>query len=159
MKVQSIMTPKPATSGLQSNLAEIARLMWQQDCGIVPLTDQGGKLTGIVTDRDICIAAATKDRAPSQIAASELVHGDLIACRPDDDVQTALRLMQQNRIRRVPVTRADGTLEGIVSLNDLVLAAGEKADVRPAEVVETLKSICAHRPQAAPARAAAAGAA
>jgi CBS domain-containing protein len=150
MKVQEIMTGQPLVCGPESNLAEVARLMWNGDCGIVPVVDAYNKLLGVVTDRDICIAAATQNMAPSCIRTAEMPHGDVFACRPDDDAQVALTLMREHRVRRVPVTAADGTLVGILSLNDLALAAGDKAELHPADVLNALKGICAHpRPLAA----------
>jgi CBS domain-containing protein len=158
MKVQEIMVSKPLTCGPQTNLAEVANLMWKGDCGIVPITDNAGKLLGVITDRDICIAASTQGKAPSHMNAGELPHGDLYTCRAEDDARAALNLMRERRVRRVPVTGADGTLQGIVSINDIVLAAGGKADVSAADVLDTFKGICAHRPPLT-ARAAGAGAA
>jgi CBS domain-containing protein len=154
MTVQSIMTSSPAACTLQSNLAEAARIMWERDCGIVPVTEDG-KVIGVVTDRDICIAASTKNRPPSQIAVGELPRGDVIVCRQGDDVQTALTLMRDRRIRRLPVIGPDDRLAGVVSLNDLVLAAADKADVRPGDVVDVMKAICSHRARRAPATKAA----
>jgi CBS domain-containing protein len=144
MKVQELMTSQPLTCGLESNLAEVAQLMWNGDCGIVPVTDANGKLLGVVTDRDICIASATQDKVPSRIRMAEMPHGDVFTCRPDDDVQGALMLMREHRIRRVPVTAPDGTLVGILSLNDLALAAGERAELSALDVLTALKGICAH---------------
>jgi CBS domain-containing protein len=132
--------------------------MWKGDCGIVPITDKAGKLLGVITDRDICIAASTKNKAPSQIQAGELPHGDVYSCKSEDEARTALNMMRERRIRRLPVTAADGTLQGIVSINDILLAAGGKADVSAADVLDTFKGICAHRPPLA-AKAAGAGAA
>jgi CBS domain-containing protein len=158
MRVQDIMISKPLSCAPQSNLAEVAQLMWQGDCGIVPITDSAGKLLGVVTDRDICIAASTQDRAPSQILARDLPHGDIYTCRPEDHAQAALTLMRERRVRRLPVTTTDGTLQGIISINDLVLAAEDRAEVSPKDVLDAFKGICAHRPARA-ARVAAAGAA
>lgn len=158
MKVKDIMISGPLTCSPQSNLAEVAHLMWRGDCGVVPITDNSGKLLGLITDRDICIAASTQDKVPSSIQASELPHGDVFACRAEDDAHTALKLMREHRIRRVPVTALDGTLQGIVSINDIVLAAGGRADVSAADVLDTLKGISAHQPPlAAAAKAARAG--
>jgi CBS domain-containing protein len=150
MKVQELMTGQPLACGPESNLAEAAQLMWSGDCGIVPIVDANRKLLGVITDRDICIAAATQDKVPSSIQTAEMPHGDVFACRPDDDAQVALTLMRDRRIRRVPVTAADGTLVGILSLNDLALAAGERGGLSTADVMTALKSICTHgRPLAA----------
>ena len=145
MTVQEIMTPAPQTCGPQSNLAEVAHLMWEADCGIVPITDREGKLLGVITDRDICIAAATQDKRPSEIRADQLPRGDVHACHPQDEMHAALRLMREWRVRRLPVTGSDGTLRGIISINDIVLAAGGQKQVSAVEVLDTLKDISAHR--------------
>jgi CBS domain-containing protein len=68
----------------------------------------------------------------------------VVACRPDDDLQTALALMKQHRLRRLPVTTEEGILHGIVSLNDIALIAGRKETVSATEVLATMKAICAH---------------
>ena len=156
MKVREIMTSRPLTCSPQANLAEVAHAMWNGDCGIMPIVDAAGKLLGVVTDRDICIAAATRNQAPSSLTADELPRGDVFACRPDDDAQVAMTLMREHRIRRVPVTAADGTLVGILSVNDVILAAGSRLGAT--EVLDTMKGICGHR-QPARAAAKAAGAA
>lgn len=75
--------------------------------------------------------------------------GKVISCHPDDDVRTALKTMQENKLRRLPVVASDGTLDGILSLNDIVLRAQETrdkktSDVSYADVVDTYKAICAH---------------
>src|SRR6266545_4385766 len=134
MKVQDIMISKPLSCTPQSNLAEVAQLMWQGDLGIVSIIDSAGQLLGVVTDRDICIAASTQDKAPSQIFVSDLPHGDIYTCRPEDLALAALTLMRERRVRRLPVTTANGTLQGIISINDLVLAAEDQAEVSPKEV-------------------------
>ncbi len=158
MRVQEIMLSNPLTCSPQSNLAEVANLMWKGDCGIVPVTDSAGKLLGVITDRDICIAASTQDKAPSHIQAGELPHGDVYTCKAEDEARSALNMMRERRVRRLPVTTADGTLQGIVSINDILLAAGGKADVSAADVLDTFKGICVHRPPLA-AKAAGGGAA
>ena len=119
MKIDQIMTPSPATCGPTDNLGQVVEHMWDADCGIVPVVDDGGHLLGVITDRDICFATGTRDLAPAQIRAVDMVRGSVVACRPDDDLQTALALMKQHRLRRLPVTTEEGVLHGIVSLNDI----------------------------------------
>lgn len=115
------------------------------------MTD-GGKLVGVVTDRDMYVALATRNKPASQLTVGDVSTSEVLACAPDDDVLAALDTMASQRVRRLPVTQ-DGALVGIISMNDLVLAAGADKPVRDDEVVATLKAICAH--QAAPATAAA----
>jgi CBS domain-containing protein len=147
MKVSKIMTARPVVCSLQSTLGEVARVMGEHDCGVVPLIDDFGRLIGILTDRDICLRAAPIDRALSEIHATAIAQRHVVTCRCDDDVQTALRLMKEHRVRRLPVLGTAGRLEGIVSLSDIVLAAG--ADVADADVVGALKAIYFHQSAAA----------
>jgi CBS domain-containing protein len=151
MKIKEIMTKQPKTASRDTTLAAAAHLLWGADCGILPVVD-GGKLVGVVTDRDMYVALATRNRPATHITVGEVSTGKVWACGPDDDVHAALDAMAAQRVRRLPVTQ-DGALVGVISMNDLVLAAGAEKEVRNDEVVATLKAICAH--QAAPAAAAA----
>ena len=151
MKIKEIMTKQPKTASRDTTLAAAAHLLWGADCGILPVVD-GGKLVGVVTDRDMYVALATRNKPASQITVGEVSTGKVWACGPDDDVHAALDTMASRRVRRLPVTQ-DGALVGVISMNDLVLAAGADKEVRNDEVVATLKAICAHH--AAPTAAAA----
>jgi len=151
MKVKDIMTVEPATASRSTTLAAAAPMLLGADCGILPIID-GGKLVGVVTDRDLYVALATRNKPASQLTVGEVTTGQVSACGPDDDVQSALQTMASKRVRRLPVT-ADGALVGIISMNDLVLAAGAGKDLRNDEVVATLKAICTHPAQRATAAA------
>jgi CBS domain-containing protein len=142
MKISSLMTPDPITCLPSTNLAEAAALMLQGDCGILPVVD-GGRLRGVVTDRDLFIALGTRDRLPSTVTVGEVVHGPLFTCGPDDDVAAVLDVMKQHAVRRLPVEGFGGSVLGIVSMNDLVRAVDKKA-VLGAAVIDTMQSICAH---------------
>jgi CBS-domain-containing membrane protein len=123
--------------------------MWDNDCGILPVVKDGGKVVGLITDRDICMAAAINNRNLSNIAVEDVISGKVYSTSPDDDVHMALETMQERKIRRLPVVAADGTLGGILSMNDVVLRAQEAKDKKApdlayADVVNTYKAICAH---------------
>lgn len=144
MKVKEIMTPDPRVCSPESNVAAAAQLMLEADCGILPVV-KDGKLIGVVTDRDIYVALATRDRRPSELTVGEVVRQNaLVTCKPDDDVRSVLEAMRIHRIRRVPVEGFGGTAMGIVSLNDIALAAGLRKAVRPDDVLGVLRAICAH---------------
>ena len=150
MKVKDLMTAEPKTCGLSDTLAEAAGFMWEKDCGILPVLDQDEKVVGLLTDRDICMAAALKARPLADIGVEETITRQVFACEPNDDIRTALDTMQKNRVRRLPVVASDGTLHGILSMNDVVLKAEpskEKKgpDLSYADVVNAYKSICEHR--------------
>jgi CBS domain-containing protein len=123
--------------------------MWRYDCGAIPVVDPvSGTVHGMITDRDICMATATQHRPAAEIRVSEVVSGPLHTARADDDARKALRVMREAQVRRVPVVGSDGTLQGIVSINDLILLAEAKTgkdSLLGTEVLETLKRICQHR--------------
>ena len=150
MKVKEIMSTNPKVCTLTDNLSAAAGLMWDNDCGVLPVVAEGGKVVGLITDRDICMAANLKNRNLSNIAVEDVVSGKVFDCKPEDDIHTALKTMQENKVRRLPVVSADRKLEGILSMNDLVLKADEAKEKRApelsyADVVNTYKSICQHR--------------
>ena len=149
MNVKEVMTPNPKAIWLTESLADAARLMWENDCGVLPIIKDNRKVVGLITDRDICMAAAMQDRNPSGISVEEVMTGQIYAVNPDDNIDRALQLMQEHRIRRLPVINPEGELEGILSLNDVVRSA--KAPVGAAEdsigygdVVKTFQAICQH---------------
>src|SRR5688572_1834773 len=136
MKIKDIMTREPAICSRGTNLAAAAKLMLDADCGILPVVDDESKLVGVVTDRDMYIALATRNRLASQVTVGEVAHTQVFTCGPDDDVHAALATMKQHRIRRLPVEGFGGTVSGIVSMNDILLAAGPRKAVRNDEVVD-----------------------
>ena len=143
MKVKDIMTGEPRTCSPETNLAAAAALMLDGDCGILPVLADG-KLVGVVTDRDMYIALATRNKLASEITVRDVVQTPLHTCGPDYYVQAALDTMRQHCVRRLPVEGFGGTIMGIVSMNDIVLASGPRKPVRDADVVGTLQAICAH---------------
>jgi len=151
MTVKEIMTKQLRVASPRTTLAEAAHLLWSGDCGILPIVEQG-KLMGVVTDRDMFVALATRNTPASQLTVGDVTAGTVWACAPDDDIHVALDIMKTRRVRRLPVVDR-GTLVGIVSMNDIVLAAGPDSAVRDEEVVGTLKAICAHSPRQAAAAA------
>ena len=146
MKVRELMTPKPLSCTVGTDLATVARLMAKADCGVLPVTDTGGRVTGIITDRDVCIAVAADDHPARQILAGAVAIKDTVhTCRPDDDAAAALRIMKKFKVRRLPVVNPDGTLLGMLSWSDAALAAGTSANgVEPMALVDAYKGICAH---------------
>ena len=149
MKVKEIMTGNPKACTTTTNLAEAASFMWDYDCGMLPVVADGGTVVGLITDRDICIGGATRDRNLANIAVEEIIRGEVYSCASEDDVRKALETMQERRVRRLPVVAPDGTLEGILSINDITLNAKETTDKKIPEIsfrdlVQTYKAICAH---------------
>ena len=147
MQLKQVMTTNIATCQPDTNLAVVAKLMWDRDCGFVPVVDAAGKVVDVITDRDICIASATRRLLPEQITAAQAARRQPIhTSQPEDTTEKALATMRQFQVRRLPVISADGTLKGVVSMNDIVLASQQKEGPAPADIVSTLAAICAHRP-------------
>ena len=147
MKVRDIMSANIQAGRPDSDLAAIAKLMWDHDCGFVPIVDAAGHLAGTITDRDICVATATRRRLPEHIAAAEVMKGPVRAVLADESVSAALELMKHHQVRRLPVIDDSGRLKGILSMNDVVVAAEKHNQALPAaEIVATMAAICAHRP-------------
>ena len=149
MKVKDVMTAGAKACMPETSLADAAALMWENDCGALPVVGVEDKVVGIITDRDICFGAATKSRLPSEIAVGEVITGEVFSCGPEDDIHEALKTMRRERVRRLPVVGDGGRLRGVLSMNDVVLKAhggeGKKGrELSYADVVETYKAICAH---------------
>jgi CBS domain-containing protein len=143
MKVKQIMSAEPRVCSPQTNLSEAATLMLKGDCGILPIVSDG-TLVGVVTDRDLYIALATRDKLPSQMMVGEVAQHPVHTCGPDDDVQTVLDTMKRHRVRRLPVAGFGGAVVGVISLNDIVLASGARKSLSDTQVADTMRTICAH---------------
>jgi len=145
MTVRELMSTPPHTCQPTTDLAAVTQLMWNHDCGFVPVVDAEGRLAGVITDRDICIACATRRLLPERIAAAQVMTTSVHSCLPTDDIAGVLDTMKRDQVRRVPVVDDHGRLQGVVSLNDLVRAAGKKGAPTAATVVDALSGICAPR--------------
>jgi CBS domain-containing protein len=122
-KVHEIMTPEPATLPLDAPLTEAARLMRDAQTAEV-LVIQDGRLCGLLTDRDIVVRAVADGRDLAATRLAEICSAGLVTVGPDDAVDTALRLMRDRAVRRLPVVE-DGRPVGIVSIGDLTSGRGE----------------------------------
>lgn len=146
MKVKDVMTGTPYYCQLDTNLGSATELMWVGNCGFLPVMGTNGKLVGVVTDRDICIALGTRNRLAAEVTVAEVMSNRLFACSPDDDVHIALQTMKEGGIRRLPVTVENGILVGVISMDDLLLRAepagiGKRPELSNEEVVKTYRAI------------------
>lgn len=152
MKVREIMKREIRVALPGTDLARVGAMMLEAGCGSVPVIDDADEVIGMITDRDICIAVSRWDERPSQITVREAMSADVYTCRPDDDVQDALRVMRNHRVRRLPVVDVRNRLEGILSIDDVVLFARGGQTLQSegfrgpfyADVALTLKAICEH---------------
>ncbi|HUK63071.1 MAG TPA: CBS domain-containing protein [Dongiaceae bacterium] len=121
MRVREIMRSEVEHGTRGMDLASAAMIMWRQDCGIVPILDERERIVGVITDRDICMAVTMGGRPPGAITVDEVMSAAPHTVRPDSDVRSALGVMRDRQIRRLPVTDAEGRLRGMLSLSDVVL--------------------------------------
>lgn len=151
MKVNEVMTQDVKSCTPEMNLAEAAAIMWEADCGALPVMVDG-KVAGMITDRDICIALGTRNARASEVTVGEAETREVFSCAPNDDVHQALKTMRTHKVHRLPVVGETGTLDGMLCMNEIILrahkTARKPADVTYEDVVNTLKGISEHRPAA-----------
>jgi CBS domain-containing protein len=147
MKVKDAMTRDVRICGINDDLARAARTMWMRNCGVLPVVDKHGEVVGILTDRDVCIAAGCRNWPPTRIAVADVMTRRVYSCAPETDIHEALRIMRDKKVRRLPVIDATRRLCGILSLNDVAIKAlGEHnpAELSANDVEDTLAAICSH---------------
>lgn len=144
MKAKEIMTKDVATCREDQTFSDAARMMRERDCGSIPITDSSGALKGIVTDRDLLLAAQEANRPLSELPLSFLPAGTLRTVDEDTQIETVAATMAEHQVRRLPVLDSSRKVVGIVSLNDLAIHAegNERRMMRSAHV---LAAVSRHR--------------
>ncbi|MCA8965945.1 MAG: CBS domain-containing protein [Planctomycetes bacterium] len=151
MNIKDCMSRDPRGVRTTDRLDAAARVLWEQDCGFVPVLDAVGGLIGVVTDRDLCMASYTQGRALAEIPVLSVMSRQVRAVRPDDGVTAAMAAMQDLQVHRLPVVDVHGRLVGILSTNDLVReAAARPTAIDPTQVLRTLAAIGRARRSDAP---------
>ena len=118
-KVRDVMSAAPVCMPAGESVSAAARAMKQHGTGtVLVLTD--GRLSGLVTDRDITVRVLAENRDPRAARIGDICGGELVVLDPDDDLAQAARLVRDRAVRRMPVLR-DGTPVGVVSIGDLAL--------------------------------------
>ena len=143
MKVSDVMTKDVATCGAGDSLNRAAQIMWERRCGCVPVIDEG-RVVGLLTDRDVCMAAYTQGRRIDDIAATTAMSRPAITCEASVDVEVAEDLMMAHGVRRLVVVGPDGDLQGLVSLDDIARSAAAwdgRAEIELEQVALTLGEI------------------
>lgn len=146
MKVKQLMTTNVKSCRPEDNLSTAAALMWEGDCGVVPVVDASNKVVGMITDRDICMAAYTQGRRLEEIQVEPVMAKKVFTIGLDDSIALAEETMQAAQIRRLPVLDADEHLAGIITLNDLARESererkGKARQIEPDEIALTLAAI------------------
>ena len=120
MKVHDVMHRHVQSCQPDTNLAAAAGVMWDYDCVALPVVNDAGQVMGMITDRDIAIAVVTQGRPAGEIAVRDVISDTVYSCAPDDDIHAALKTMRHAKVRRLPVVNAEGRLQGMLCLNDIV---------------------------------------
>src|SRR5262245_15270845 len=147
MKVREVMTRPACTCSKKTTLDDASRRMEDSGCGTLVVLNRQEAIAGILTDRDIVLALARTNLAPARIAVDDVMTSDVCVCSPDDTISTALERMGSARVRRLPVVDEQGRVEGVVSIDDIVLWGIQRSGVAENELVQALRAICAaHQP-------------
>ncbi len=140
MKVSEIMSRSPRTVTPDTAVSDAARLMKEEDVGIVPVVEQVGgaetraRLVGVLTDRDIAVRLVADGRT-SDAPVRDVMSGGVRTCGPDDSVSDVMALMGREQVRRIPVVDERGSLVGVLSQADLARSATEKEVARTVEQI------------------------
>jgi len=128
------MSKNPKVCTPSASTVEAARIMKDEDVGIVPVVEDAAsrKLVGVVTDRDLCLQVIAEDRQPSKVKVEVCMTQNPVTCSPDDDLEDLMDLMEEHQVRRIPIVEKGGKLVGIVSTADVATSStssGDKAEV------------------------------
>lgn len=152
MKVEQLMTQDVRTCRPGDNLSAAAQLMWDGDCGCIPVVSDDGsnRVVGVVTDRDICMATHIRGCAPREVPVAEAMSTAVRAVGPSEELADAEAIMRDAQLRRLPVVDENQQLMGVLSLADLAQEADRKrkskqSPITEQEVGDTLTAICAPR--------------
>lgn len=120
--VRDLMTREPRVVEPEAPAREAARMMREEDAGIVPVV-LDGRVLGVITDRDLTVRVLAEGRDPGLVKCREVMTGDVQTCHPDDRLTDAVRIMGEENVRRLPVVGRDGRLQGILSMTDVAREA------------------------------------
>ena len=147
MKVRDVMTQPAFTCTPETPLDEASRLMEQAGCGTLAVVDDGKRLTGILTDRDLALAIGKMMVHPSRMAVREAMTQPVFTCRSNEPLSAAMERMADARVRRLPVVDDEGRVLGVLSIDDIVLWAAPAGDLKRKTLLKALRAICAaHHP-------------
>lgn len=143
MHVSEQMTKPVWTCRIDDSLEHAARLLWEHDCGCLPVTGEHGHLHGMITDRDICMAGMTTGKPLGALWAGAAMAKDVVTTRPTESVHEAEMRMRARSVRRLPVIDDQDRLVGMLSCNDLVqwVDAGKAAGATERDSSHLLRTL------------------
>jgi CBS domain-containing protein len=147
MRIEQLMSREVRVCLADDTLNHAAELMWNHNCGFLPVVrdEASRRLAGVVTDRDVAMAAYTQGKPLSAIPVSVAMARSVTVCHPTDDVARADALMRLKQVHRLPVVDDDGRVVGVVSLEDIARGAQsethDRVGISSKDVAETLAVI------------------
>jgi CBS domain-containing protein len=149
-KVGDVMTSAVRNCPLHASINDAAHLMWENDCGWIPVVDLESNVVGVITDRDIAMATYTQGRPLFEIPIETVMSKKIIACEAGDTISLALKRMRDAKIHRLPVLDGEARLVGVVSLSDIArsveIDSGSSRANPAIELAETVSAIRKARP-------------
>ena len=131
MKVSEVMHRDIGCCQLGESMDRAAQVMWERDCGCVPIADRDNKIQGMITDRDIAMAAYTNGNALGALTVDRAMSVNTQCCHTEDSLEDALESMSKGQVHRLPVVDEEDHVLGILSLADVLQSMGrEKAKSR-----------------------------
>jgi CBS-domain-containing membrane protein len=150
MKVRDLMSSPVHTCRANETLAHAAQLLWEHDCGVLPVVDRDGRVGAAITDRDICMGAYTRGKDLAALRVADSMSRSVVTCRADEELAAAADTMVKHQLHRLPVVDEHGKPVGLLSLNDLAAAAARDPAVGR-QALRVLTAVCTRRPAAKPA--------
>jgi CBS domain-containing protein len=146
MNIDQLMKWPVHTCRSDDSLDYVAQLMWEGDCGCVPVVDGAGRLLAMITDRDICMAAHFQGGPLRALKVKDAMSKRVFACRPSDTIGVAENIMRSNQVRRLPIVDENDHVVGILSLTDIAAeadagAGAKKRGIKLNAVGQTLSAI------------------
>lgn len=151
IRVRAVMTPTVFTCHMEDPVNAAAQLMWDHDCGCIPVIDEHARVVGILTDRDVCMAAYTQGKTLHEMNVGNVCSRNVVICHEHESIADAEQTMMKAQVRRLPIVDHLGALVGIVSLGDLAQHARDvrvrdRSSTMPRNVAALLEAVS--RPRA-----------
>jgi len=127
LKVRDVMTPLVHTCRVEDPLERAAHLLWEHDCGVLPVVDAEGVVRSVITDRDICMGAYLGGRRLAELRVADSMSSAPVVCSPDEDLAAAAERMAAHQVRRLPVVDEAGKVQGLLSVNDMACASSAES--------------------------------
>ena len=142
MKAEELMTRNVQKCSKDASLEQAARLMWESDVGCLVVTNAEDRPVGMITDRDIAMAAYTQGARLQDVRVESAMAREVKTCAPNSSLSDVEHVMRTSQIRRVPVVESNGKLAGIVTLGDIARSS-QSSPLRAAEIPGLAKTLAA----------------